>query len=266
MVESRRGPVKDHLVLFPGPEDVARLASQCRPHELYRVRHALTASAPPGASLVGPSNTTCLDLTSPADVVYHGMDAKSCRYEIRRAEKLGDRLGTRRRGLRAQYDFFRLYNDFVTWKGYAKPMTPRRLREYLEVSDVLVAYVDDVPLAAHLLGVDRSGDGRVRLIFSASARFIDGEMGKLASPVNRWLHWQEMQYYQSEGIATYDFGGGTSSSSIGRFKLSFGGSPEIGYDMLIVGALVRLPLRLREVTSRARRARHAPVDAPPVAT
>ena len=139
------------------------------------------------------------------------MDAKSCRYEIRRADKLGDRLRMDRGGPRARDDFFRLYNDFVAWKGYAKPMTPRRLGEYLEVSDAFVAYVDDVPLAAHLVGVDRSGAGRVRLIFSASARFIDGEMGKLASPVNRWLHWQELQRYQSEGIATYDFGGGTNS-------------------------------------------------------
>jgi hypothetical protein len=191
------------------------------------------------------------------------MEAKSCRYEIRRADKLGDRLRMDRGGPRARGDFFRLYNDFVAWKGYAKPMTSRRLGEYLEVSDALVAYVDDVPLAAHLVGVDRSGPGRVRLIFSASARFIDGEMGKLASPVNRWLHWQELQQYQSEGIATYDFGGGTNTSSIGRFKLSFGGVPEIGYDMQIVGALVRLPVLVRERASRPRRARPALAETPP---
>jgi hypothetical protein len=250
-VDRRRGPFKDSLVLFPTAEEVERLVAGCGPTELVRVRHALGSTVPSGAAARGDSATSCIDLTRTMDDVYQDMDPKSCRYEVRRAAKLGDRLTMTRGGDRGRADFFRLYNEFVTWKGYAKPMTRRRYEEYLTVSDVLVAYVDDVPVAAHLIGVDDHA-WRVRLLFSASARFADGDLGRLASPVNRWLHWQEMQLYASDGVAVYDFGGGTSKSSIGRFKLSFGGRAESGSDMVVAGALVRAPLRVFDGIAAAR--------------
>jgi lipid II:glycine glycyltransferase (peptidoglycan interpeptide bridge formation enzyme) len=46
---------------------------------------------------------------------------------------------------------------------------------------------------------------------------------------NRYLHWQDMQRFKSEGISTYDFGGwyqGESDQqrlSINKFKEEFGG-------------------------------------------
>src|SRR5262249_9801550 len=160
-----------------------------------------------------------VDLTPTPEAILNAMDAKSCRYDIRRAAKLGARLRMHR-GLDAREDFFQLYNAFVTWKGYTKPITRRRVRHYLESGTVFVASVDSEPVAAHLVTIDPHGS-RGRLIFSASARFAEGELGKLASPVNRWLHWEEMQALRADGIRTYDFGGGASDSSIGRFKLSF---------------------------------------------
>jgi hypothetical protein len=182
------------------------------------------------------------------------MDPKRCRYEVRKAEKLGDRIRFERSSARSRADFFNLYNAFLGWKKYARPLTRRRYENYLRVSDVLVAYVDDVPVVAHLLVIDRAAR-RVRLVFSASTRFREGPSQKLSGPSNRWLHWQEFLLYQAEGYTSYDFGGGTGASAVGRFKRSFGGEVEMGSRVVVSGALVRPALRIAEWTQRELRRR-----------
>ena len=154
-------------------------------------------------------------------------------------------------------DFFELYNKFVEWKGYTKPISARRYERYLQIGDVMVAYLDGVPVAGHLLVADPEAS-RVRLVFSASARFDEGGPAERVGPVNRWLHWREMLHYRDAGYATYDFGGGSTSSSIGRFKLSFGGVIEEGHVVTVEGSLVRGPVRgveALQLFARRRRAR-----------
>src|SRR5690242_3825383 len=117
VVEAWRGPIRDHLVMFPQGDQLEQVAATARSFELYRVRHALIETVPARAQLVGRSTTTCVNLCAPLDDIHHQMHAKSCRYEIRKAERLGTRLTFRRNGDRARDDFFRLYNEFVAWKG-----------------------------------------------------------------------------------------------------------------------------------------------------
>ena len=119
-----------------------------------------------------------------------------------------------------------------------------------------VAYLDGVAVAGHLLVADERRQ-RVRLVFSASARFDEGGLAERVGPVNRWLHWREMLHYRDAGFATYDFGGGSSSSSIGRFKLSFGGVMEEGHSVVVEGSLVRGPVRSVEALQRFARRRRA---------
>jgi len=235
---------------------------------MFRSPHVVGAVDAPRTRIVGRTVTSCIDLTASVDELLHNMAAKSCRYEVRRAEKLGDRLRFRTNDDAVRGDFFTLYNQFVEWKGYTKPITARRYHRYLQVGDVTVAYLDGVPVAGHLLVADHDV-GRVRLVFSASARFAEGEAAERAGPVNRWLHWQEFLHYREAGLATYDFGGGSSKSSIGRFKLSFGGEMEEGHCVAVEGTLVRGPLRSMEAVqhfARRYRARASQAAAPPMSS
>jgi hypothetical protein len=254
-IATRRGPFHDHLVFFATPQEVDEIAARCRPHDVFRFPHTVGTTTSPRVRLLNASHTNCVDLRQDDDALLAAMDAKSCRYEIRRASKLGDRLEARCNEPSARDDFLALYNAFVQWKGYAPPMTERRLQEYLAASDVFVAYVDDVPLVGHLLVRDPSV-GRVRLVFSASSRFAEGPHQKLSGPVNRWLHWHEIRHYRSEGYDTFDFGGGIAGP-IGRFKVSFGGNQEDGCILVVEGALARNAVRAFETLRRWRTRRAA---------
>jgi Acetyltransferase (GNAT) domain len=256
VLDQWRGPLHDHLVFFAAGEEPAELARRCRPHESFRIRHALGVAELPGARRVSESTTSTIDLRPEADAIYQAMDPKSCRYEIRKAGKLGDRLTVRRNDEPAAEHFLSLFNGLVA-RRYTKQLSRRRFERYLGTSDVFAAYVDGQPVAAHLVIRDREA-ARTRLIFSASTRFLEGPLQKLAGPVNRWLHWHELQVYRDEGYAAYDFGGVNPDSSIGRFKLSFGGGLEHGTNALVAGALATLPLAAFEAVESGLRRVRAP--------
>jgi hypothetical protein len=88
------------------------------------------------------ARTTCLDLKSGAGSLYRSMDAKSCRYEIRRAEKMADRISIRINDDVAQHDFLAIYNRFVAAKGYARSLSRHRLDRFRNVCDVFIIYLD----------------------------------------------------------------------------------------------------------------------------
>jgi len=252
VVDAWRGPFRDHLVFFADGDAVLELARACRPHELFRIRHALAVTRVERARHVGVGYTSCIDLRPDPDAIYHGMDAKSCRYEVRRAAKLGDRLVLRRNDVRSIDDFRPLFNDLIARTRYTRPLTARRYEQYRRFSDVFVAYVDDSPVAGHLVVRDPEA-GRTRLVFSVSARFVEGPLRAISAPVNRWLHWQEMLAYREEGYSIYDFGGVNPDSPIGRFKLSFGGGVEQGTNLVLAGALAGPALGLAETALERRR-------------
>jgi hypothetical protein len=250
-VTSWRGPVRDHLVFFAEPDEIKALATRRRPNDIFRVVHTLGTIDVPGARYVRESGTFCLDLRAQLDDLYRGMDAKSCRYEIRRADKLGARLELRRNEMRAESDFLSLYNDFVIRKGHIGKMGMRRYRQYSRVADVIVAYVDGTPIVGHLVVRDPDS-ARVRLVFSASVRLQDGPLKTLCGPVNRWLHWQELSIYRSESYVTYDFGGAVNPGGrIARFKRGFGGMLEIGQDVIVADSLVRGAFVFFDATKRS---------------
>jgi hypothetical protein len=246
------GPLRDHLVFFADGKNVAELARGCRPYDLYRIRHALEVSPSQPATRLRESVTSVIDLTQEPDSILGGMDAKSCRYEIRRAEKLGERLTLQRNDAVAADDFRRLLEGLIEHTRHVRPPSRRRYEQYRAVSDIAVAYVDGTPVAGHL--VARSADARrARLVFSASVRHEPGELQKLSGPVNRWLHWQELLLYRQEDYLAYDFGGVNPRSSIGRFKLSFGGEIERGTNVVLAGSLSVVPLRLLDAVEGRRR-------------
>lgn len=167
--------------------------------------------------------TAWIDLSAGPESVLSGMKKKSCRYEIRRAEKMLARVDIDMNSPKALGDFLALYNEFAGVKRL--PGLPASwLREYSANGEVFVLYLEKVPLCGHL--VLRDTERRVvRLIYSASRRLQTTGDASACGALNRYLHWYEMQRYHAQGFATFDFGGiRDSNDPISRFKLSFGGA------------------------------------------
>jgi hypothetical protein len=234
VVPAHKGPFRDHLVFFATARDVEIFSLRCKSLEVYRFRHAAPDAWAASALHEGPSCTTCVDLRPPRDEILQRFDAKSCRYEIRRAEKLGDRLELRRDERDSVRDFTRLYDAFVERRRFSPRMHRARLERYLRVGNLFVAYLDDEPIVGHVVVVDALA-ARARLVFSASARLEAGPHRAHVSAVNRWLHWQEMCHYADAGITTYDFGGVSPTSASAPFKLSFGGALDEGRNVVLAG-------------------------------
>jgi hypothetical protein len=256
VVPARRGPFRDHLVFFATARDVDRFTHQCGSRDVYRFRHASCDAATADALHVGDSTTTTVDLARPLDDIRHGFDPKSCRYEIRRAEKLGERLVVRRDDPQTVRDFVRLYDALVERRRFSPRMRRSRLRRYLRVGNLFMAYLDDTPIVGHVVVVDALA-ARVRLVFSASTRLEDGPHRALVGPANRWLHWQEMRQYRDTGITAYDFGGVSPTSPSARFKLSFGGRIDAGRNLVVAGRSAAGALALVGATSGDFRRRRA---------
>lgn len=245
IIEGRRWVVDFRLVFFPDESELQQLLQFLPPNGILRVRQAtidrLNGPKPVQRSVF---RTSCIDLTKTLETLYGEMDAKSCRYEIRKAEKIQARIETRRNDGIACEDFLKLYNRFVSLKGHTHPLSRRRFQEYVKVSDVFVIYLDGRPMCGHLLVRDDTVK-RSRLIFSASGRLERGEDSRLSGALNRYLHWHEFQTYKRKGFVLYDFGGiGDGSGSIGKFKLSFGGFRVQDYSYVFAGALGVIPYKL----------------------
>jgi hypothetical protein len=164
--------------------------------------------------------TLWIDLSGGPDALLRGMKKKSCRYVIRRAEKMLDRVAIEIGSEKANRDFLTVYNDFTHAKNL--PGLPARwIQENSTHSEALVLYLDGKPLCGHVVLLDPEAR-IVRLLYSGSRRLESPEQAAVCGTLNRYLHWQEMQRYYTQGFMTYDFGG-LYQAPIARFKLSFGG-------------------------------------------
>jgi Acetyltransferase (GNAT) domain len=163
-----------------------------------------------------------INLSAGPDAVLNGMKRKSCRYEIRRAEKMLGRVAIEVGSERANRDFLAVYNEFTKAKGLPE-LHPRWMHDNSARSETLVLYLDGEPLCSHLLLRDRE-TSIVRLLYSGSQRLESPEQAAACGALNRYLHWQEIHRYYTQGFQTFDFGGLGRPESIARFKLSFGGT------------------------------------------
>jgi len=250
----------DLTVFFPSVKYLEGFATRLRFDEIVRLSEtAVDLSGYPNLFRRKLALTTWLDLSRNLDTLYGAMDSKSCRYEIRRAGKMSDRISIMRNG-GALDAFFDLYNKFVSQKGYADPLSRRRFKEFVKIADVFVASVDSRPVCGHLMVRDQE-EGRVRLGFSASLRLESKETANVTGAVNRFLHWHEIQTYKSEGIRMYDFAGiEDGTTPIARFKLSFGGEQLVEHCYVFMGrggqlayrAYQKIPLLLNRSRRRSR--------------
>lgn len=241
------GFIKFRKCYFPTERDAASVADRLASNEIVRLLYT-NAELPDHPHLVKRTEvkTSCLDLTTGVDALYQQMDKKSCRYEIRRAEKMEDRLRISVNTQETVADFFRLYNDFARAKGGPPHLSKRNLAEFTSYSDVYVAYLEERAICSHLILKDQEC-GRVRLLFSATTKYSMPEDARVTGAVNRYLHWHEIRHYIDENYKIFDFGGVRGPGhAVSRFKLSFGGQVKSEYCYTLAGAprLVRLGMTL----------------------
>ena len=176
-----------------------------------------------------------MDLSGGPNKILNDMKKKSCRYEIRRAERMLGEVEIETGTSKARRDFLSLYNDFAQAKRLPR-FGPAQLREHSEHAETLVLYFRDEPLCCHLLLRDPDS-GIVRLLYSGSRRLHTAEDAAACGALNRYLHWHELQRYHAQGFVRFDFGGVRDADDpISRFKLSFGGEVVLEHYCLLSGA------------------------------
>jgi hypothetical protein len=257
IIEGSRWGWHDRMVFFPDQETLQQLIASLAPVDILRVRQT-AAALPDHPSLIQRSlfRTSCIDLTADLAALYRAMDAKSCRYFIRKAERMLDRIHIHINDAATYKDFLKLYNSFVRLKGHTHPLSERRFREYKQASDVYVLYFDELAICGHIWIRDET-TRRVRLVHSVSSRLESAEAAHLSGTWNRYLHWYEMQTYKATGIEIYDFGGvGDGTNSVAKFKLSFGGMRVQDHSYVFAGAIGRWGYKAYRQVTQLRKPLH----------
>ena len=183
--------------------------------------------------LIKPLYTTIIPLDSPLEDLMQQMDPKSCRYEIRKSEKMSYSHYVNK----FHDEAYVLFNHFFNSNGYRETITPDEWKGYAINTDLHTIWHNDILIAAHLIMLNPSN--RVRLLLSATADRKDEYLRNFISPLNRRLHWCEMIHYKEIGYIEYDFGGvvtdpNDSKYPISKFKNSFGGDLKKEYSLFII--------------------------------
>ncbi len=177
-------------------------------------------------------HTIVLDLHQDQDVLWHGM-ARTVRYQSRRAAERDCVMYFSPQQLdgAALRRFLAFYERFTRRKGLPG-LDPARLAIQADAGALelsMVTHPDGHDLVWHAYF---RGDQRVRLLHSASLLpgTDDRALRSLLGRANRYHHWQDILYFQSQGLSTYDFGGWYHGSldreklGINAFKEGFGGT------------------------------------------
>jgi lipid II:glycine glycyltransferase (peptidoglycan interpeptide bridge formation enzyme) len=194
------------------------------------------------------------DLTRDEDILFADMN-RTCRQQVRKMQRLCDRIEVHRNDTTAYHDFLGIHNDFAALKKHSERLSEARLEAYKLVSDVMVAYFDGRPICGHLILRDPQLK-RVGVLLSASTRLNGQEPSTFISSLNRWLHWYEMRCFKSEGMKVYDICGiGTDTpetAAIANFKKSFGGTQVLEHNYVLACAAVRAAVSLFYMMRRIR--------------
>jgi hypothetical protein len=202
-----------------------------------------------------PVSTVFIDLRKSLDDIFAAMQNHNCRRAIHRAEKILDRVRISHNTQESFDDFLTMYNNFADAKGVLPKMSRHGLELYTATSDVFVLYFDDQPFIGHVWLRDEESK-RVVHMFLGNRRLEETTDRELHNNLNRYLHWHEIQFYKSQGMETYDFGGigpdNPYETRFNKFKMSFGGTILSEYlhtyarpaliAKLAIGAYERVPI------------------------
>jgi hypothetical protein len=224
------------MVFFAPQSSLYQLAENLRRTEMARFFY--TSGRLDGSPFLISSErgfTVCNNLVEPLEELWKRF-ASYNRAEIRKAERLGERVRIDRNEQTGTTDFLKVYNDFARLKDGVWQISADLLKRYEGFADRLVLYLDEQPVVVNLVLRDPES-GRVRGLYNASQRLDEPRKARLLGNLNRLLHWHNMRLYKQEGFHSYDWGGIREDRSDGRakFKMSFGGDVVEEYTHLCAG-------------------------------
>ncbi|MCX6924418.1 MAG: peptidoglycan bridge formation glycyltransferase FemA/FemB family protein [Verrucomicrobia bacterium] len=211
------------LVWWPrSVQDIRPFLDQAAIVILWQCPAAMMPELRPWIFRCRPFQTPLIDLALTEEALWQGLEAKSCRYEVRKAQKMEFVVSRNEETEAAR----KLINDSIRRLRYRAEVGEEEWEATLPSHDIFLCRWQGIPLAAHT--ILRDHPGRARLLLSGGVDRSDERFRSAVGPANRLLHWHEMLYYKAEGFRFYDFGGcdpnpESSHYSITQFKLSFGG-------------------------------------------
>lgn len=198
-----------------------------------------------------PFYTPLIDLAQAEEQLWQRLEPKSCRYEIRKAEKMQCEILINEETEAAR----KLLNESIRRLQYRGELGEQEWQALLTDHDIFLVKCEGTPIAVHVMMLDRPG--RTRLLLSGSVDRGDDRWRKAVGPGNRLLHWRELLHYKQQGFRHYDFGGcdldkSHPEYSIAQFKLSFG-ADVVEEPMLYLAKnpVFRLALRTAAVSRNA---------------
>jgi hypothetical protein len=219
------GVIRCRKVFLPNDAQLAELVGDLRPFDLLRVFRPGACLLPycihPAFQIRG--TTTFIDLSKGLAAISAGMHA-SCRYKVRRAEKMRDRFEIVTNTDGVLREFLPFYNNFARKARHIPLLTTRQLNELQPHSDIFMLYFEGRPTCGRL--VLRDEETRTALMVYSGTRRLDEDADTITiGLLNRYLYWHEMKTYQAAGLNKYDFAGVSDGHpSLASFKLSFGGA------------------------------------------
>jgi hypothetical protein len=171
---------------------------------------------------------------------------ESVRYKIRRAPREGVTSGLEK----ARDDFGSFYNVFAESKAIS-PLAAHHLAAYWPSMTTTKAVHEGESLAMHAYIVDHLAS-RATLLFSCShfRNVDDSKRRNFLSRASRFLYWDDMRRFASEGIRSYDFGYYGDTGQIGQVNEFKKGYPCLEKS---VSTYISLPLFiLRSLTQPGR--------------
>ena len=243
IVEGRRFGVCDRLAFYPNAQETEALVEALSARSVVRIKQTDVVVEHPAIVWSGFFRTSCIELSRDEELL--AAMSRSSRQQLRRVEALGDRVEIRTGGNELAAEFRVLYGAFVRAKGHTRPLSARRVSEYLKVSDVWLISIDGQLVCGRLILRDEDV-GRVRNLYEANSRFGDGPIARLSSSLNRYLDWQAMRYYRDRGFVTWDWGGiGARQKGDGKsYKRSMGGTIREDRSYVVAGGVGRQAYRV----------------------
>jgi hypothetical protein len=164
---------------------------------------------------------------------------KNTRYKINRAEKRDSLIYQEliKPTDEEIWEFKQFFDQFAAHKKLPKA-NYGRLKGLRDKEALNISYIMDEDSRVLCYHAYLKTDYYCSLLYSASARFHNGEIRNKIGRANRYLHWQDLKSFRRMGLQWFDFGGlfvdtnTDGENHINRFKQEFGGE-EVDVDKRI---------------------------------
>jgi len=247
VLQRHRGPFIQTEYFFPNNQQLHGLIKGIRQREILKIWHApVRLEQLPEIVSETPNPTTVIDLRQSLDQILRRIHPRTRTY-IRGASKFGARLRIAS-DEQARIDLMALHERLVLAKDYrAQPGSWARFGSIRAFTDAFTAYLDGVPLCAHL--IIRDDESGTATYGPAGSARSTGESANLIGQINKYLHWNEIAHYKAAGFKIYDFDGidpGATPPSLVRFKLEFGGDFTTMYHYILAGPIAKAGIQVNE--------------------